>query len=127
MDRVAVGRWIDAYERAWRTAGTECLASLFTDDATYSMDPYGDTAQGLVAIGGLWERERVGPDERFTMSYELVAVDGGTGVARVEVQYLDKPQAYRDLWIMQFAADGRCRAFEEWPYWPGKFHEGGEQ
>ena len=25
---------------------------------------------------------------------------------------------YRDLWIIRFAEDGRCRHFEEWPYAP---------
>jgi hypothetical protein len=40
-------------------------------------------------------------------------------VARVEVWYGDPVrQEYRDLWIMRFAGDGRCRSFEEWPYWP---------
>lgn len=33
MDREAFGRWIDAYERAWRTPGTDVLAELFTADA----------------------------------------------------------------------------------------------
>ncbi|WP_327035397.1 hypothetical protein [Micromonospora ureilytica] len=29
-------------------------------------------------------------------------------------------QEYRDLWVMRFADDGRCRSFEEWPFWPGQ-------
>ena len=123
IDRGHVSAWIEGYERAWRTAGTEPLAALFTDDATYSMEPYGVPARGLAAVADLWERERVGPDEGFTMTYEVVAVDRDIGVARLEVHYLDKPATFRDLWIMRFAADGRCRAFEEWPYWPGKFDE----
>jgi ketosteroid isomerase-like protein len=119
MNRKEVEAWIAAYERAWRTAGTDLLAELFTEDASYRMSPYEDRAQGLAAIGALWERERVGPDEAFELSFEILAVEGETAVARIEVSYGDGNE-YRDLWVIRFAADGRCRQFEEWPFWPGQ-------
>jgi ketosteroid isomerase-like protein len=118
-DRAGVEGWIEAYERAWRTAGTEALAGLFSEDATYRMSPYEEPVRGLGAIGALWERERAGPDEGFEMKHEVVAVDGDAAVARIEVQYATGAQ-YRDLWVIRFGADGRCREFEEWPYWPGQ-------
>ena len=120
VDRAAVSAWVEGYERAWRTAGTDALAALFTDDATYSMDPYRAAVAGRAAIDALWERERAGADEPFTMTWELVAVEGDTGVVRVEVAYHDSGNQFRDLWIVHFAADGRCSAFEEWPFWPHK-------
>jgi hypothetical protein len=119
MDRAHVEAWIEGYERAWRTAGTGPLAELFTEDASYRMSPYEEPVVGLAAIGALWERERVGPEEGFEMSHEIVAVDGGTAVVRLEVRY-EAGAEYRDLWLIRFAADGRCREFEEWPYWPGQ-------
>jgi SnoaL-like domain len=119
-DRAAVAAWIEGYERAWRTAGTENLGALFASDATYSTEPYGTPVQGLSAIGELWERERAGPEERFTMTSEIVAVDGEVGVVRVEVDYHDTQLEYRDLWIIRLGPDGRCRTFEEWPFWPEK-------
>jgi hypothetical protein len=33
-DRAAVAQWVDGYERARRTRGTDGLRALFTDDAT---------------------------------------------------------------------------------------------
>ncbi|HKT82959.1 MAG TPA: nuclear transport factor 2 family protein [Solirubrobacterales bacterium] len=121
LDRDAVDAWIAAYERAWRTVGIEPLAELFVTDATYRMSPYEEPARGLSEIGALWERERKGPDEEFTMSNEVVAVEGDTAVVRVEVHYLGPELLeYRDLWIIRFTADGRCREFEEWPFWPGR-------
>jgi ketosteroid isomerase-like protein len=121
IDRAAVSAWIAAYERAWRSAGVEALAELFAADATYRMSPYEEPARGLTEIGALWERERKGPGEEFTMSDEVVAVEGDTAVVRVEVRYLGPELLeYRDLWIIRFAADGRCREFEEWPFWPGQ-------
>jgi ketosteroid isomerase-like protein len=119
IDRARVEAWITAYERAWRTAGSDSLVGLFCEDASYRMSPYESPAHGLIAIGELWERERAGPDEGFGMSAELVAIEGDTAVARIEVGYASGAE-YRDLWIIRFAADGRCREFEEWPYWPGQ-------
>ena len=121
MDRQRAADWIAAYERAWRTPGTEPLGALFTTDATYLQGPYREPVAGLPAIARMWEAERDGPTEVFRMTSEIVAVDGDTAVARIEVGYGDPVgDEYRDLWIMRFAADGRCRAFEEWPFAPGR-------
>ena len=117
----SIEAWVEAYEHAWRTAGTESLRELFTEDATYRMSPYEEPAAGLAAIAELWEREREGPDEPFEMRHEIVAVEGDTAVVRVEVRYGGPERLqYRDLWIVRLAADGRCREFEEWPFWPGQ-------
>jgi len=119
--RADVEAWVAAYERAWRTAGTEPLRELFAADATYRMSPYEEPATGLTAIAALWERERQNPDEPFDMQHEIVAVEGDTAVIRVEVEYGDPDRGqYRDLWIVRLDADNRCREFEEWPFWPGQ-------
>jgi hypothetical protein len=44
-----------------------------------------------------------------------VAVDADTAVVRVEVDY-ERGRPWRDLWVLRFAVDGRCRHFEEWPF-----------
>ena len=113
--------WVAGYEAAWRTAGTESLAGLFTPDASYSMSPWREPIVGLEALAALWERERDGPDEVFTLTHEAVAIDGDTAVVRLAVDY-GRPTGgrWRDLWVLRFAADGRCAAFEEWPFSPGQ-------
>jgi uncharacterized protein (TIGR02246 family) len=119
LDEAAVQAWIDRYERAWRTAGTELLDELFTEDASYQTAPFHEPHVGIDAIRELWDDEREGPDEAFAMTSDVVAVTDPRAVARLEVRY-DPPdgQLYRDLWVMDFAPDGRCRSFEEWPFWP---------
>jgi hypothetical protein len=119
MTREDVARWIAGYERAWRAAGTESLGDLFARDAAYRQGPYEDWVTGLAAIEAMWDAERDGPDEVFLMTSEVLAADGSTAVARVEVWYGEPvEQEYRDLWVMRFAADGLCESFEEWPFWP---------
>lgn len=123
MDRDRVRGWVAAYERAWRTPGTESLAAIFSADATYLQGPYHEPVRGLPAIAEMWEAERDGPDEVFGMTSEVVAVDGDTAVVRLRVRYGDPvSEDFRDIWILRFADDGRCRAFEEWPFWPPGQH-----
>jgi hypothetical protein len=121
LTRARFRQWLRGYERAWRSPGTAALAELFAAEASYRPSPYAVPLVGLEAIGAMWEREREGPDEPFEMRAEVVAVEGGTGVARVEVAYArGHSPDYRDLWIARFDGTGLCVAFEEWPFWPGQ-------
>ena len=136
MNRDVVSAWLAIYEKAWRTAGVDLLGSLFTEDASYLQGPYDQPVVGLPAIGRMWEETRDGADEVFTSTTAIIAVDGPTAVVRVEVcqetgqvgvrvevKYGEPvTQEYRDLWIMRFDDDGRCCAYEEWPFWPGQPH-----
>ena len=62
-----MNRWLAGYEAAWRAPGTAGLAGLFTRDATYLQSPYEQPVAGLDAIRRMWEAEREGPDEVFTL------------------------------------------------------------
>ena len=121
LNHAAVDAWLSTYERAWRTAGTESLGELFTEDATYRQAPYEKPVVGLDAIAEMWEGEREGPDEEFGMKSAVVALEDNVAVVRVEVEYgHSTPLEYRDLWVIRFGGDGRCTSFEEWPFWPGQ-------
>ena len=117
--RDAVRTWLEGYERAWRTPGTSALGELFIDDVVYLPSPWAEPIRGRGALGRFWEGSRDGPDEGFDAVTRLVAVDGDTAVVRVDVDYEDG-QRWRDLWLISFAADGRCARFEEWPFAPGQ-------
>jgi len=126
-DRARVNRWLADYEAAWRAPGTEGLARVFADDASYLRSPYKEPDVGLDAISRIWDQERDGPGEIFTLATEIVAVDGATAVVRAEVRYGDPVhQEYRDLWVMRLGDDGRCTWFEEWPYWPEQHYQVGD-
>src|SRR5215472_7286304 len=114
------------YEAAWRAPGTDTLTGIFTDDASYRHSPYAAPVAGLDAIRRMWDEERAGPDEVFTLATEILAVDGPTAVVRAEVRYGDPvSQEYRDLWVMRLDDDGRCTWFEEWPFWPDRPYTAG--
>jgi hypothetical protein len=117
MERAGLENWIERYERLWRTAGTDGLTELFAADASYSPSPWAEPIRGFEAIAAFWDEERDGPDEGFTLTSDVIAVEGDVGVAQIEVTY-QQGQAWRDLWIVRLDTDGRCTAFEEWPFAP---------
>lgn len=117
MDRESLSAWIDLYERAWRTNEHDLLEDLFAPQATYRTAPYENPFRGSRAIAAMW-KPRSGPEAKFEMSHEVVAVEGDTGVARVKVIYAEPRVEFTDLWIVRFDDRGRCTAFEEWPFWP---------
>lgn len=123
VTRDQLERWVSSYERAWRTPGIDAVAELFAAGATYRTAPYEEPYRGLDAIERFWEAGRDGPDEAFDMRSSIVAVEAHVGVVRVEVRYSGPPpREYRDLWVVELDADGRCMSFEEWPFSP--LHEG---
>jgi hypothetical protein len=119
MDRARVERWVDGYVQAWRTSGTTALTGLFSADVSYLASPWSEPITGVDALARFWDAERDGPDEGFTFSNEIIALDGRTAVVRVAVDYEDvRAGRWRDLWVIRFDRDGRCDAFEEWPFAP---------
>lgn len=99
--------------------GTEPLTDLFSPDVSYLPSPWAHPIVGLPRLGQWWDAERDGPDEPFTMTSEIVAIDGDRAAVRIEVTYeRDDLARWRDLWIMRFDTEGRCTQFEEWPFTP---------
>ncbi len=118
MDRDKVMAWVAGYERGWREDDLGAVRRLFTEDARYAQSPNEEEpAVGHEAIEELW----LDPESPFTMTSDVVAVEGDRAVVRVEVQYTtgDTPH-YRELWVLRFAEDGRVSDFEEWTYKVGK-------
>jgi hypothetical protein len=118
VDEADVFRWVALYEDAWRSSGTSALPPIFSSGVTYLPSPWADPVVGLDALGRFWEAERDGPDEAFSMEAEPVAVEGDIAVVRVQVEYVAPPSSWRNLWVIQFDGEQRCRRFEEWPFEP---------
>ena len=124
MDIEKVLEWVRGYERAWREVDLDAVETLFTEQAHYRASPYEPDIVGHDAIKRFWPEDEDGTD--FTMSAQPIAVQERSAVVRVLVNYRGaKPQEYRDLWVLRFAADGRVEDFEEWAYWPGKPYTAG--
>ena len=127
MDRAAVQAWLDRYVEAWQTYDPETIGSLFSDDATYRYYPWDegdDVVRGRDAIVAAWvtpegkESERDEPGT-YDAQYEAWAVDGDRAVAKGWSRYwtdatmTQVDRIYDNVYLLEFDADGRCRAFTE--------------
>ena len=112
MTREGVQSWLDAYVAAWHANDHATILELFTDDASYRYHPYDEPLRGSAAIAADWLEE---PDEPGTWEarYETLLLDGDRAVATGETRYSDG-QTFSNLFVLEFAADGRCASFTEW-------------
>jgi hypothetical protein len=109
---------METYIMAWKTPGTDALKDIFTENCSYQMSPFRPAVKGLAALADFWEKGRESAAEKFIIQHEKVAIDGNTAVMRVDVHYADPPEHWKDLWIVTLDTQGRCMAFEEWPFNP---------
>jgi len=108
--------WVTGYEVAWRASNAAAVNELFTEDARYRPSPYKPAEVGHGAIQEFWSDDEGTP---FEVRAEMVAVDGHRAVVRVDVDYLGpSPEQYLNLWVLDFAEDGRVSEFEEWTQAP---------
>ena len=112
MELQTVSRWIDAYVRAWDSNDPKLIADLFTEDATYAFQPWGEPLVGRDAIVAGWRAE---PDEpgSWDAHYKPMLLDGERAIITGLTRYADG-RTYSNLFVVDFRDDGRCRAFTEW-------------
>jgi ketosteroid isomerase-like protein len=107
-----VTAWVQAYRKAWETNEPDDIRSLFTEDAEYLTEPYAEPWRGHEGIVASWLEDKDEPGET-SFTWELVAVEGDTGVIRAVTPYQGRA-TYHNLWIIRFAEDGRASRFTEW-------------
>ena len=106
-------QWMDAYVEAWDTNDPEKVASLFTTDAVYDPQTADGPWNGLEAIVRGWLEIDDTPGNWEFEWRPLVETDQ-IAVVTCHTRYLDPPASYRNLFVVQFGAEGRCRDFTEW-------------
>ena len=122
VDQALAQRWLDAYVGAWESYEPDAIGELFSEDAEYLWHPWdsGDAvARGRQAIVRAWLENRDQPGT-YTGRYEPMLVHGQTVISVGTSRYYTDPtrrhvdREYRNLWILEFDAAGRCRSFTEW-------------
>jgi SnoaL-like protein len=118
LDRAGFKRWLDRYIDAWRLVDATAIGDLFSPDARYSYDPFGEALVGRDAIVADWLREPDDPNS-WRAEYDVLAIDGDTYVAHGRSRYLtddraDVDREFANIFVCRFDAEGRCREFTEW-------------
>lgn len=118
MDRATVQRWLDAYVHAWQTYDPAEVGALFTEDAVYHYDPFGEPVRGCEAIVASWLENRDAAGT-YQAHYQPLAVDGDVAITNGRSRYFEADgttpkDEYDNIFLLRFAADGRCSEFREW-------------
>ena len=114
--------WIEGYRRAWETADTDLVLTLFTGDASYRSNPFEEPHLGHEGIRAYWDgvtgqqsEARVVMGRPF-LDGDRVAVEWWTTMVS-EGEEVSLPGCL----LLRFAPDGRCSDLREyWNFAPGR-------
>jgi ketosteroid isomerase-like protein len=114
-----VQAWLDRYVEAWRANERAPIRALFTEDALYRYLPYEHPSaevRGADAIATSWLEHQDEPETWEAHYFPwLVAGDQAvaTGSSRYAASDTEPARTYHNVFLLRFAADGRCSEFRE--------------
>ena len=108
----ATTRWRQRYLKAWSSNDPDHINALFTEEAEYFTDPFGEPWRGRAGIIAGWLDAADEPGS-FTFEWSPLAITPEVSIIQGVTRYSDGP-TYSNLWVIRFAADGRAREFIEW-------------
>lgn len=114
--------WIEGYRRAWETADTELVLTLFTEDASYRSNPFEEPHLGHEGIRGYWDAvTSVQRDPRVRMGRPFVDGDRVAVEWWTEMTSGGEDVTLPGCLLLRFGADGRCTDLREhWNVTPGR-------
>ena len=119
-----VQAWLDRYIAAWAASDAEAIGDLFSEDARYRFHPSDEGFVGREAIVKSWlepsgDANPVDEPGTWDAHYEPFVVGGDRAVAVGWSRYYTDASktTVKDMWdnayLLEFDAEGRCRAFTE--------------
>jgi len=125
MNHDDVQAWLDRYVACWESYDSAEIGDLFSEDAEYRYQPWGEPVVGRAAIVEDWLNPNGDPSRRdapgtFAAAYAPYAVDDDAAVATGTTTYwkdatrVDVVRAYHNVYLLAFDAAGRCRSFTEY-------------
>ena len=106
-----VQRWIDGYVKAWQTNDPGDIGVLFAPDAVYYTAPFREPWRGTEQIVAEWIARKDEPgDAAFT--WHQLGEDGDRAFVDGTTTY--STTTFSNLWVIDFAPDGRASRFTEW-------------
>jgi ketosteroid isomerase-like protein len=117
IDYAAGGELLEAYGEARETFDGDAWVAIFTDDAEYHGDPFGEPLVGHNALRAfLLESARTQRDVDFTVERHWVS--GSTVLAAWHVAWTGRADGRRvrsaGFLTAEVAPDGRISRFHEW-------------
>jgi hypothetical protein len=114
----AVRRWIDVYQRAWRTGRLDELDSIFALESTTRSQPFRDSESALAYQRRVLTTDR-SPDARFGEA----VIAGDRAAVEYWATFTEKGEivTIAGCVILRFGPDGRCTDSRDyWHLEPGR-------
>jgi uncharacterized protein (TIGR02246 family) len=113
----SLARIMEMYRRAWETRDAEMVVGLFTEDATYQENPFGEPIAGRDAIRHYWEQATAYQrDIRFgwrpvSQAEDLHVVEWQAEFTRADA---GKRIELRGMMLIELRGERICRFREYW-------------
>ncbi len=105
--------WMDGYIAAWSSNDPVQIASLFSSDAVYDPQTADGEIHGADEISAWW-REIGDDSDNWDFEWMPLVETDDVAIITGKTRYFEPPASYRNLWVIHFDEDGRCRDFTEW-------------
>ena len=118
IDTTDIDRWLERYQKAWRSDDAGQIGALFTDRVRYYTAPWREPMVGAGAVSDWW---RAMGESRLAWSFEyrVVARDEDLHVVRAVTRYPEGtdgepgPIVFYNLWLVTLSGE-RAREFVEY-------------
>ena len=81
-----LSRIMETYRRAWETCDAELVVGLFTEDATYQENPFGEPIKGHAGIRRYWE-EATGSHRNIRFRWQPVSSTSDLHIVEWEAEF----------------------------------------
>ena len=117
IDYAAAGELLDRYGRAWETFDGDAWVALFSEDAEYHDDPFGEPVVGHNALRAyLLDAAETQRDVEFTVERHWVS--GNTVLAAWHATFVrrgsERLVRMAGMIVAEIDADARIARFREW-------------
>lgn len=104
--------WMNGYLKAWDSNDPADIRAIFTEDAIYRTQPFGEPWRGHAQIVDGWiEAGDTAGNHRF--EWHVLAEADGLAFVQGETIYPESSD-YSNLWVIRLEEDGRASEFTEW-------------
>jgi hypothetical protein len=113
---LSLEEWAERYARAWETADDEAAGALFTEDATYRSDPFGELYRGRDEIRRYW-REVTSTQANVEVAVGWTLAVGSRAIVEwwTQMDSDGTPVTLPGALLLDLDESGLCRALRE--YW----------
>jgi hypothetical protein len=113
---MTVADWIDGYRRAWEERDSDAATKLFSDNAVYRDDPFGEPYLGRDGVHAYWQNvTATQADVRARFGEAIAQADGRRAAVEFWVDMLnsDTPITLAGILFLRFDESGLCEELRE--------------